>query len=146
MTITIQQAIDAIISAVPGAAVPGTPPQDTVDTVKIGDPAQPLTGIVTTFLATVEVIEQASQLGANLIITHEPIFYNHRDESGLAGGQTGLRGQTPSHRAAAASSSGASTTSCTPCGRIRPSPACSMSWNGSPARCRSNCTSAAFRR
>jgi len=75
MTITIQQAIDTIISAVPGA-----PPHDTVDTVKIGDPAQPLTGIVTTFLATCEVIEQASQLGANLIITHEPIFYNHRDE------------------------------------------------------------------
>ena len=77
MTITIQQAIDAIIAAVPGAL-----PTDTVDTVKIGDPAQPLTGIVTTFLATVEVIEQASQLGANLVITHEPIFYNHRDETG----------------------------------------------------------------
>ena len=75
MTITIQQAIDAIISAVPGA-----PLYDTVDTVKIGDPAQPLGGIVTTFLATAEVIEQAAQLGANLIITHEPIFYNHRDE------------------------------------------------------------------
>jgi putative NIF3 family GTP cyclohydrolase 1 type 2 len=75
MTIPIQQAIDAIIAAV-GAA----PPRDTVDTVKIGDPEQPLTGIVTTFLATCEVIEQASQLGANLIITHEPIFYNHRDE------------------------------------------------------------------
>ena len=77
MTITIQQAIDTIIAAVP----PGGPPPDTVDTVKIGDPTQPLTGIVTTFLATVEVIEQASQLGANLIITHEPIFYNHRDET-----------------------------------------------------------------
>ena len=76
MTITIQQAIDTII-----AAVPGDPPPDTVDTVKIGDPAQPLTGIVTTFLATVEVIEKAAQLGANLIITHEPIFYNHRDET-----------------------------------------------------------------
>jgi len=76
MTITIQHAIDTIIAAV-GAA----PPPDTVDTIKIGDPTQPLTGIVTTFLATVEVIEQASQLGANLIITHEPIFYNHRDET-----------------------------------------------------------------
>lgn len=76
MTITIQQAIDTII-----AAIPGGPPPDTVDTVKIGDPTQPLTGIVTTFLATVEVVEQAGQLDANLIITHEPIFYNHRDET-----------------------------------------------------------------
>jgi putative NIF3 family GTP cyclohydrolase 1 type 2 len=77
MTITIQQAIDSII-----AAVSGGPPPDTVDTVKIGDPGQPLTAIVTTFLATCEVIEHAAQLGANLIITHEPIFYNHRDETG----------------------------------------------------------------
>ena len=95
MTITIQQAIDTII-----AAVPGGPPPDTVDTVKIGDPTQPLTGIVTTFLATVEVIEQAAQLGANLIITHEPIFYNHRDETDWLAGKSDLRGQTPAHRAA----------------------------------------------
>jgi putative NIF3 family GTP cyclohydrolase 1 type 2 len=76
MTMTIQQAIDTIIAAVPGA-----PPHDTVDTLKIGDPGQPLTGVVTTFLATCEVIEQAGQLGANLVITHEPIFYNHCDET-----------------------------------------------------------------
>ena len=83
MTITIQQAIDTII-----AAVPGGPPPDTVDTVKIGDPTQPLTGIVTTFLATVEVTEQAAQFGANLIITHEPIFYNHRDETDWFAGKS----------------------------------------------------------
>jgi putative NIF3 family GTP cyclohydrolase 1 type 2 len=77
MTLSIQQAIDTLIGA-----VEAPPPPDTVDTVKIGDPAQALTGIVTTFLATCEVIEQASRLGANLIITHEPIFYNHRDETG----------------------------------------------------------------
>jgi putative NIF3 family GTP cyclohydrolase 1 type 2 len=81
MTISIQQAIDTIIAEALGATVPTAPPRDTVDTIKIGDSAQPLTGIVTTFLATVEVIEHANQLGANLIITHEPIFYNHRDET-----------------------------------------------------------------
>lgn len=77
MGITVQQAIETIIAAIPAAA-----PPDTVDTIKIGDPTQPLAGIVTTFLATAEVIEQAGRLGANLIITHEPIFYNHRDETG----------------------------------------------------------------
>ena len=74
MTLTIQNAIDTIIASVPGAPFP-----DTVDTVKLGDAAQDITGIVVSFLATCEVIEQAVQVGANLIITHEPTFYNHLD-------------------------------------------------------------------
>jgi putative NIF3 family GTP cyclohydrolase 1 type 2 len=76
MTLTIQQAIDTIISSIPGAPFP-----DTVDTVKEGDASQETTGIVVTFLATCDVIEQAAQLGANFIITHEPTFYNHQDET-----------------------------------------------------------------
>jgi putative NIF3 family GTP cyclohydrolase 1 type 2 len=76
MTITIQQVIDAIIAAVPGA-----PFSDTVDTIKVGDAGQELTSIVVTFLTTCEVIEKAVQLGANLIITHEPTFYNHPDDT-----------------------------------------------------------------
>ena len=74
MTMTIQQAIDRII-----AAVTDTPFPETVDVVKIGDPSRDLTGIATAFLATSEVIEKAAQLGANLVITHEPIFYSHLD-------------------------------------------------------------------
>ncbi len=74
MTLTIQQAIDRIISSVPGA-----PFSDTVDTIKVGNASQQITGVLVTFLATCEVIEQAVQLGANLIITHEPTFYNHLD-------------------------------------------------------------------
>lgn len=74
MTLTIQQAIDTIIAAVPGAPFP-----ETVDVVKAGDPSQPLRGILLTFLATCEAIERAAALGANLIITHEPTFYNHPD-------------------------------------------------------------------
>jgi putative NIF3 family GTP cyclohydrolase 1 type 2 len=76
MTITIQQAIDTIIAAVPGA-----PFAETVDTIKVGDASQELTGIIVTFLTTCEVIEQAAQTGANLIITHEPTFYSHPDET-----------------------------------------------------------------
>ena len=76
MSVTIQKAIGTIIAAVPGA-----PFSDTVDTVKAGDPSQEITGVVVTFLATCEVIEKAIQLGANLIITHEPTFYNHPDRT-----------------------------------------------------------------
>jgi len=76
MPLTIQQAIDSIYAAVPGAPFPGT-----VDTVKLGDTAHPLRRIAFTFLASVEVIQQAAALGANLLITHEPTFYNHLDET-----------------------------------------------------------------
>jgi putative NIF3 family GTP cyclohydrolase 1 type 2 len=53
----------------------------TVDTVKIGNPDQPVTGIVTTMFATVDVIRKAIDLKANFIIAHEPTFYNHQDET-----------------------------------------------------------------
>jgi len=74
---TIRQAIDRIVADIPGAPF-GT----TVDTVKSGDPEQPLKGIVTTMFATDEVIEKTVQQGANFIIAHEPTFYNHLDETG----------------------------------------------------------------
>jgi putative NIF3 family GTP cyclohydrolase 1 type 2 len=48
--------------------------------MKSGDPSQPIAGIVTTFIATCQVIERAIELGANLIITHEPTYFNHLDE------------------------------------------------------------------
>jgi putative NIF3 family GTP cyclohydrolase 1 type 2 len=59
----------------------GEPLQDTVDTVKSGDPTQPCTGIASTFLATAEVIKAAAERNVNLIITHEPTYYNHLDET-----------------------------------------------------------------
>jgi putative NIF3 family GTP cyclohydrolase 1 type 2 len=76
MPLTIQQAIDTIFAAVPGAPFPGT-----MDTIKLGDPKQPLKGVALTFLASIEAIEEALRLGANLLITHEPTFYNHPDET-----------------------------------------------------------------
>jgi len=74
--LTIQHVIDLII----GKCV-DKPLQQTVDTVKTGDPSQNVKGIVTTFLATCEVVENTVKLGANLIITHEPTFYSHLDET-----------------------------------------------------------------
>ena len=73
-SLTLQQVIDRILSEVP----PG--PAETVDTVKVGDPSQPVTGIVTTFLASGQVIDRAVSLGASFFITHEPTFYGHLDE------------------------------------------------------------------
>ena len=74
--ITVQQAIDVILNTVPGEIE-----LNTVDTVKSGNPEVKLTGIVTTFLATYEVIKHTVDLGSNLIITHEPTFYNHLDDT-----------------------------------------------------------------
>jgi putative NIF3 family GTP cyclohydrolase 1 type 2 len=75
MSTTIQDVVDTILKTVPGAPIAGT-----VDTFKSGDPSQPVKGIVTTFMATRQVIDKAVELGANLIITHEPTYFNHRDE------------------------------------------------------------------
>jgi len=73
---SIQQAIDTIISHIPGGKL-----DTTVDTFKSSDPGQALRGIVSTFLATTAVIKEAIAKHANLIITHEPTFYNHLDET-----------------------------------------------------------------
>ena len=61
------------------AATGATPPANTVDTLKAGDPNTVVTGIVTTFMDTYPVLERAVAGGKNLIITHEPTFYNHLD-------------------------------------------------------------------
>jgi putative NIF3 family GTP cyclohydrolase 1 type 2 len=53
----------------------------TVDTFKAGNPDTPVTGIATTFAATVDVLQRAAASGKNLIIAHEPTFYNHLDRT-----------------------------------------------------------------
>ena len=73
---TIQQVIDALLADIPGAPFPNT-----VDTIKSGDPTQPVKGIVTTMFATDAIIRNTISLGANFIIAHEPTFYNHTDET-----------------------------------------------------------------
>ena len=57
--------------------VPWTEP--TVDTFKAGDPRAPVTGIAVTMMATLDVLQRAAANGQNLIITHEPTFYDHQD-------------------------------------------------------------------
>lgn len=57
------------------------PVANTVDVIKAGDPQTPVTGIVTTMFATMDVLKKAVALKSNLVICHEPVFYNHRDET-----------------------------------------------------------------
>jgi putative NIF3 family GTP cyclohydrolase 1 type 2 len=56
-------------------------PPNTVDTVKAGELSTPVTGIATTFLDTMDVLREAARRGTNLVITHEPTFYNHLDDT-----------------------------------------------------------------
>lgn len=53
--------------------------EETVDTFKSGNPSDQITGIACTFMATVDVLKEAAEKGYNLIITHEPTYYNHLD-------------------------------------------------------------------
>ena len=52
---------------------------DTVDTFKAGDPDTPVTGVAVTMMATLDVLQRAAAAGENLIITHEPTFFDHMD-------------------------------------------------------------------
>ncbi|MBQ2729612.1 MAG: Nif3-like dinuclear metal center hexameric protein [Clostridia bacterium] len=51
----------------------------TVDCLKIGDPECEVTKIGTCLTATPDVIREAGEWGCQLLITHEPTFYNHVD-------------------------------------------------------------------
>ena len=57
------------------------PPAGTVDTIKAGDASVVVTGIATTFLDTMDVLREAARRNENLVITHEPTFYNHLDDT-----------------------------------------------------------------
>ena len=55
--------------------------EKTVDTFKSGGPESQVTGIACTFMATVDVLERAAAQGCNMVITHEPTYYNHLDQT-----------------------------------------------------------------
>jgi putative NIF3 family GTP cyclohydrolase 1 type 2 len=77
-SLTAAEVIAQIVKAT-GAALPA----NTVDTIKAGDPATVVTGVATTFTPTMEVLRKAVAAGDNLIVTHEPTFYNHLDDPAL---------------------------------------------------------------
>ncbi|MBR6740810.1 MAG: Nif3-like dinuclear metal center hexameric protein [Clostridia bacterium] len=60
-----------------------TSPHDytnTCDTCKSGDPEREVTKVATCMFATPAVVRAAAEWGADLLITHEPTFYNHMDQ------------------------------------------------------------------
>ena len=54
---------------------------ETVDTFKAGNPETAISGIATTGMATFDVLKRAAKAGRNFVITHEPTFYNHQDQT-----------------------------------------------------------------
>jgi putative NIF3 family GTP cyclohydrolase 1 type 2 len=54
--------------------------QQTVDTFKAGNPETEVKGIAVTMMATLDVLQRAAAAGQNLVITHEPTFFNHQDK------------------------------------------------------------------
>jgi putative NIF3 family GTP cyclohydrolase 1 type 2 len=81
MGITVQEIIDRILTE-----IPGEPLEETVDTLKAGDPGAEVSAVVTTFSASVPVLRRAAELGANMVITHEPTFYSGSDEAAWLAG------------------------------------------------------------
>ncbi|MBT9330127.1 Nif3-like dinuclear metal center hexameric protein [Paracidobacterium acidisoli] len=72
--VTAQDVVDRIKKNIGGDWT-----SETVDTFKTGDPSTPVTGIVTTALASLDVLGHAVKTGANLIITCEPTFFSKAD-------------------------------------------------------------------
>jgi putative NIF3 family GTP cyclohydrolase 1 type 2 len=57
--------------------------EPTVDTIKGGgSPDIIVTGITTSFMATLDVLQKSVKAGNNLVLTHEPTFWSNLDGSG----------------------------------------------------------------
>jgi putative NIF3 family GTP cyclohydrolase 1 type 2 len=50
------------------------------DTFKIGGPETEVTGIATTFVASLDVLQRAHAAGLNMVIPHEVTYWNDRDD------------------------------------------------------------------
>jgi len=73
---TAEQVIASIIKQTGTGVIPNT-----VDVIKEGDPQTLVTGIVTCMFATMDVLKKAVEKNCNLIVVHEPLYYNHLDET-----------------------------------------------------------------
>ncbi len=73
---TVREVIDGIIKK---TGVEPLPHDKTCDHLMTGSYDMVVTKIASTFMATVDVIREAINIGANLIITHEPTWFTGRD-------------------------------------------------------------------
>ena len=74
---TVREIVDEIIKK---AGVEPLPEDKTCDHLMTGSWDMEVKGIVTTFMATVDVIKETIDLGANFIITHEPTWFSGADD------------------------------------------------------------------
>ncbi|NLJ42368.1 MAG: hypothetical protein GX431_01835 [Bacteroidales bacterium] len=74
--LTASAVIGKIIEKTGAPVIPNT-----VDVIKEGNPETLITGIVTTMFATMPVMKKAVEMNCNLIIVHEPLYYNHTDQT-----------------------------------------------------------------
>lgn len=73
--LTVQNVIDKILLDICG----GPKFEQTCDVITVGSPDNVVTGIVSTFMPTFHVIQEAVRLGANFIISHEPTWFTGND-------------------------------------------------------------------
>jgi putative NIF3 family GTP cyclohydrolase 1 type 2 len=73
-SVTAEQVIDRIRKNI---GVEWKP--DSVDAIKAGSPSTRITGIVTTSMATMEVLRQAVKSGSNFVISAQPTFFGRAD-------------------------------------------------------------------
>jgi putative NIF3 family GTP cyclohydrolase 1 type 2 len=62
---------------------------ETVDGIKAGDAATAVTGVATTAMATMAVLQQAVKAGVNFIVTAHPTFYGRADAKTPPAGRGG---------------------------------------------------------
>ncbi len=72
----VREIVDRVIKK---TGVTPLPPEKTCDKLMVGSFDQEVTKIAVTFMATVEVIKKAAEMGAQLIITHEPTWFTGED-------------------------------------------------------------------
>jgi putative NIF3 family GTP cyclohydrolase 1 type 2 len=74
--LTAGQVIATIIKNTGSRVIPNT-----VDVIKEGDPKTQVTGIVTCMFATMDILKEAIARNCNLLVVHEPLYYNHLDDT-----------------------------------------------------------------
>ena len=76
---TAQEIVTRIRSRLAGIGIDWR--AQTVDTFKAGSPDTDVRGIATTGMATFDVLRRAAARNCNFVITHEPTFYGHTDDT-----------------------------------------------------------------
>jgi len=77
-SMTVKEIVDGMIKK---TGVEPIPEGKTCDRLMAGSFDKEVTKIATTFMATVDVIKKAAEVGAELIITHEPTWFTGEDDT-----------------------------------------------------------------